>query len=628
MWSLCLLLALGSPTTQVRRTVAVVPFRKGVAEASYQGLGTALADMVVTDLSGASGLQLVERTRLKALMGELQLSKSGFVDPKSAQKMGKGLGAQLIVTGTYSVLAERFVLDVRLLEVQSGAVLKAVRSEGKIEEFVAVEKDVVEKLLDRLSVKLSLAARRKLLIEAPTESVKALVSFGRGMEQSDEGRLKAARAAFEAALREDPNFAKASTALAELSADVQRAQAQEKRRYKDAKERSLYGALEQLTPLTARPKGFKDTLASRIDASIRQELLGRAGQHCLLYEELKHLMLRTEGRLVPFYDELPGAAHYDRYREGERRMDARGKALGLVGPSTFYGTRPGELMHAAGNDLASGARLLNARNLQPESFSHCMMSVLAQCHPPAVQKQEVEFWIRKVRAWGWGKDSLYTVQGEGPVTITVMDALELYAAYLSAYHFGVDSKVRTRIDAVLARHPEGDKDRRSVLSRIKKIVGAGKGYERRRATRLGRSPKQLLALAERTESTTFEGLCGGLQKTKRGSLENGLKRHRRSRRIARRESATDQLGSALGPMIYAGCFAKRPLKKAALLKKLRKDAKRRHPQKLEDLKCAKRVERLQETLERATKPGDQGERGLESAILLMHGLRTSMCVVP
>jgi len=122
-------------------TVAVLPLDQGAGSDVYEGLGTALSGMLIADLSGVEGVVLVERARLDALLSEMALTETGFVDPATAQRLGKGLGAEALVTGSWSVVGPTFVLDLRLVEVESSTILKAARADGGIDDFVAVEKD-------------------------------------------------------------------------------------------------------------------------------------------------------------------------------------------------------------------------------------------------------------------------------------------------------------------------------------------------------------------------------------------------------------------------------------------------------------------------------------------------------
>ena len=66
-----------------------------------------LAQILTSDLSSVQGIRLVERTRLEEVLGELKLGQNphgpqGYLlDPKSAARVGKLLGAQYMVMGGY-----------------------------------------------------------------------------------------------------------------------------------------------------------------------------------------------------------------------------------------------------------------------------------------------------------------------------------------------------------------------------------------------------------------------------------------------------------------------------------------------------------------------------------------------
>lgn len=70
---MCLALP-GTARTGEATTLAVMPITMGAGSERYDGLGKALAGMLVSDLAGVEALQLVERERLDELMHELALS--------------------------------------------------------------------------------------------------------------------------------------------------------------------------------------------------------------------------------------------------------------------------------------------------------------------------------------------------------------------------------------------------------------------------------------------------------------------------------------------------------------------------------------------------------------------------
>ena len=51
--------------------------------------------MLITDLSNVKSIQIVEREKLESLLKEIELGEGKFIDPNTAQKLGKGLGGRL-----------------------------------------------------------------------------------------------------------------------------------------------------------------------------------------------------------------------------------------------------------------------------------------------------------------------------------------------------------------------------------------------------------------------------------------------------------------------------------------------------------------------------------------------------
>ena len=132
-------------------TVAVVPFtNQAVIKNDLDDrMDISLAqDATDMNLVSTGMFNMVERTRLDALIDEMQLGMTGLVDVGSAAKIGKLLGAQYIVLGSvtglstktktnsfsgnsYQVIAHVYV---RMVEVETGRVVLAGRGTGKSEK--------------------------------------------------------------------------------------------------------------------------------------------------------------------------------------------------------------------------------------------------------------------------------------------------------------------------------------------------------------------------------------------------------------------------------------------------------------------------------------------------------------
>src|SRR5688500_17930937 len=87
-------------------SVAVPYFDNNTGQAQLDPLAKGLADMLISDLSQVASLRIVERQKLNQVLAELKLSRSKFIDPKTAQKLGKGLAAQYILSGGYTLVGD------------------------------------------------------------------------------------------------------------------------------------------------------------------------------------------------------------------------------------------------------------------------------------------------------------------------------------------------------------------------------------------------------------------------------------------------------------------------------------------------------------------------------------------
>ncbi|HXU02778.1 MAG TPA: FlgO family outer membrane protein [Polyangia bacterium] len=197
-------------------TVAVSYFDNNTGKAEYDPLAKGLADMLITDLGQLQALRIVEREKLNQVLAELKLSRSKFIDPKTAQRVGKGLAARFILSGGYTLAGDTIRIDARVFNVETGAVLTSERVEGKKDEFFALEKDIADVLIKALEVKLVSAERTKLRMNA-TQSWDAWSSYAAGLDAQDKGDVAAARAAYAKALAADPNYRAAKNATERLA---------------------------------------------------------------------------------------------------------------------------------------------------------------------------------------------------------------------------------------------------------------------------------------------------------------------------------------------------------------------------------------------------------------------------
>jgi curli biogenesis system outer membrane secretion channel CsgG len=88
-------------------------------------LGGLLSARVIETLKEKSSYDVVERERLSLVLEEQNLGTSELADESTRLRLGRLVGAQLMIFGGYQVIGGQMRLDIRLVEVETGKILKA-----------------------------------------------------------------------------------------------------------------------------------------------------------------------------------------------------------------------------------------------------------------------------------------------------------------------------------------------------------------------------------------------------------------------------------------------------------------------------------------------------------------------
>jgi TolB-like protein len=80
-----------------------------------------LPDMLITELMETGEVKLVERTKVQTAMKALKLETSGLTQERNLE-LGKWLGVDGILFGTFNRVGDKYRLDVRAIDVQTGKI--------------------------------------------------------------------------------------------------------------------------------------------------------------------------------------------------------------------------------------------------------------------------------------------------------------------------------------------------------------------------------------------------------------------------------------------------------------------------------------------------------------------------
>jgi TolB-like protein len=205
------------------QTVGVFPFLAVTEDPELRPLGTALAEMLTTDLAQTDRLRVLERTQVQSLLQELQLAESGRVDPVTAARSGRLLGAGNIVQGRVEAPGGDLAVQAVVVRVPmpEGAALTPVREQDALARIFDLQKRIALSIYEQMGVQLT-AAERQRVTQHATQNVQALLAFGFGLEAADAGNHQAAAAHFRRAVALDPSFTMAA-ARAQQSEQLLRA---------------------------------------------------------------------------------------------------------------------------------------------------------------------------------------------------------------------------------------------------------------------------------------------------------------------------------------------------------------------------------------------------------------------
>ncbi len=201
------------------KTIAVSYFDNTSNIEEYMPLSKGLSDMLITDLSNIESVRIVEREKLESLLKEIELGASKFMDPATAQKLGKGLGADHMLTGSFLIMGESMRIDARIVNVGTGEISMAEEMTGEKDTFFELEKQLVEKLITALDLDVTRSEKRKLN-KVQTESFESFSSYSSGIDLFDRGEYDQAMGFLEKAVELDDSFDIAWDKLDELEKNL------------------------------------------------------------------------------------------------------------------------------------------------------------------------------------------------------------------------------------------------------------------------------------------------------------------------------------------------------------------------------------------------------------------------
>lgn len=203
-----------------RPGLAVFPFTNGGSfgadKEDLSPLEVGIQQMLLTELAQNPKLRVVDRSAIKEILSEQNLATSGRVDAATAARVGKLVGARYAVTGVFIDLNGDFRMDGRVVDVETGEVLKTEEVHAKRDQMY----DLLVELADKITKGVNLPPlsvgqiEQRKSREIPTEAV---TLYSRAQVYEDAGNSDKAVELYRMIAQKFPQMTEAKEALRQLT---------------------------------------------------------------------------------------------------------------------------------------------------------------------------------------------------------------------------------------------------------------------------------------------------------------------------------------------------------------------------------------------------------------------------
>jgi TolB-like protein len=128
MAALALQFAGAAPNRPAR--IWILPFEHSHADASLDYLEDALPALLATAVSRADEYIVVDRRDLDKVLAEQSLTLEGLTSPESRHRIGRLLGASVMITGSFAGEGQDLLITLRAADLETGIITAAAEARG------------------------------------------------------------------------------------------------------------------------------------------------------------------------------------------------------------------------------------------------------------------------------------------------------------------------------------------------------------------------------------------------------------------------------------------------------------------------------------------------------------------
>jgi eukaryotic-like serine/threonine-protein kinase len=209
--------ALPASPVQMRKSVAVLGFHSLSGRDSDSWMGTALGEMLSTELASGERLRLVSAEDVANLRAYSPWAKTDTLDQTTTSRIGTALSSDLLVLGSYATIGKsdqgQLRVDVRLQDCKSGEVITEIAEIGATEDLFGIVSRIGSKLRNRLGIPRSVDSDEMMAQASLPSNPEAARFYSLGLQKLRVFEFDVARGFFEQAIAADAKFPVAHSML-------------------------------------------------------------------------------------------------------------------------------------------------------------------------------------------------------------------------------------------------------------------------------------------------------------------------------------------------------------------------------------------------------------------------------
>jgi DNA-binding winged helix-turn-helix (wHTH) protein/tetratricopeptide (TPR) repeat protein len=200
-------------TPQVRRAVAVLSMKNGSGKSEHAWFATALSEAMNSELTAGGQLRIISGEAARQMQRDLGVQPEAGLSRKQLDDIGRSLGCDLILTGTYLHANGRVKVDLRLDDIATGSPVTTVSLDDAEDRLLDLVTAAGRDLRTRLGLTPPEPGEVAAVRAALSSNPDALRFYFLGLEALRNHEIPRSTELLRQAIDADPNFALAHSVI-------------------------------------------------------------------------------------------------------------------------------------------------------------------------------------------------------------------------------------------------------------------------------------------------------------------------------------------------------------------------------------------------------------------------------